>query len=130
MLISDPKASFTPGHPVVAALPDGGFAIAYADVADGSSQGIALRRYDPKSAQLGPVTRANVVLTNAQRDPDIVWTGNALAVAWIDDSDPTAFGTVKVRTFSADLAPTSDEVPFGSPTGLDTGVALAAFAGE
>jgi hypothetical protein len=87
--------------PVVAGLPGGEWAVAFADLANGSLD-IALRRFNDTGQKTGE-TLANTTSTGAQHSPDLLWIGDELHAAWTDAL------TVKTRTFSQDLEPTSPE---------------------
>jgi hypothetical protein len=99
--------------PVVAALPLGRFAVAWSDLA---KQSVALRVVEPSTSYIGPLTYANAIDYDAQVGPDLLWTGTELVVVWHDG----AGGDVKVRQFSADLAPSgSESVLAGTPDAED-----------
>lgn len=113
-------------HPVVAALPGGKYAVAYTDLnADGDGLGVALRLIDSGA---GPLVRVNTTKTFGQHDVDLVWTGTELVAAWVDDSKlPTSGSDIRMRRFSAALAPlTSEEILSNSPA-QESAVALAPF---
>ena len=87
--------------PVVASLPSGAWAVAFADLVGGSLD-IALRRLDGE----GEITAravANAITSGAQHSPDLLWVDGEVHVAWTDAL------AVKVRTFSADFEPTASE---------------------
>jgi hypothetical protein len=115
-------------HPVVAALPDGTYAVAFTDFnGDGDELGVALRLVDPAIAPNGSPAHANVTTTFSQYDPDLIATSSGLVTAWVDDSDGTTNPKVKYRTFAFDLTPTSDELPLAvmSTSESEGDVALA-----
>lgn len=75
--------------PVVAALPNGKYAVVWMDVngpGDGSGWGIALSIVDPLAGSVGPRIRVNGTTQDNQHSPDVVWTGTELVVAWEDQS--------------------------------------------
>jgi len=82
---------------VVAALPNGAFAVAWNDLGAGSLD-VGLRRVSTTSSPvLESVRYANVTRPGAQQDPDLLWTGTELAAAWTDAQ------VIVVRRFGADL---------------------------
>lgn len=100
--------------PVIAALPDGSFALAYAALGvDGDGLGIALVRIPAAGGDPGPVTQVNEKIVFGQHSPDIIATPNGLAVAW-QDNKPGYSPTVCHRRFNAQLAPSGSAscVPF------------------
>ncbi len=62
-------------NPVVAALPNDAYAVAWTDFgSDGDELGVALRLVDPRSSTPGPLQHANSRTGFSQQDPDLVWT--------------------------------------------------------
>jgi hypothetical protein len=122
--------SFASAHPTVAALQSQYYALAWAGLGlDGDDLGIGLQLIDAGTAQSGPIQVANATTGFSQRDPDMVWTGSELVVAWIDDA---SFGTapdIKVRTFNADLTPASPEQTLAATSEVESSVAVAPFNG-
>jgi len=95
--------------PVVAALPGGGFAVAYADYGvDGDGLGIALRRVSGDGASVVSAGHANTTTDFSQHSPDILWSGTQLTVAWEDESTIPRRGCT--RRFDAQLAPVGPQV--------------------
>ncbi len=117
-------------HPVVAALPGDGFAVAWSDNgADGDGRGIALRTVSAAGA-LGVKQRVNGTTSFNQRDVDLVWTGSELVAAWVDESKIATTGLdIKLRTLSASGAPQGSEQVLAETTAHESQVALAAFNG-
>ncbi len=94
--------------PVVAALPGAKYAMAWTDFdGDGDSLGVALRLVDPSAAPSGEPAHANKTTAFSQFDPDILWTGTELVVAWVDDSDAVNGPDLRFQIFDAALNPQS-----------------------
>jgi hypothetical protein len=118
-------------NPVVAAVPCDRYAAAWSDLGgDGDSLGVAVRIVDPTIPPGGPPAFANTTTAFSQYDPDIVWTGSQLVVAWVDDSNAQTAPDVRFRTFDANINPTSDEQTLAATPDSEADVALAAFAGS
>jgi hypothetical protein len=118
--------------PVVAVTGPGDIhytALAFTDLgADGDQLGIALRRAKPSLNQAGPILHANTTTSFNQYDPDMIWTGSELVVAWADDSNLATGPDLKYRTFDAFLNPTSNEQTLSSATDPEGDVVLTQFA--
>ncbi|MCL4755172.1 MAG: hypothetical protein KJ015_33790 [Myxococcales bacterium] len=115
--------------PVVAALPGTKYAVAWTDFdGDGDSLGVALRLADPSAAPSGEPAHANKTTTFSQSDPDVLWTGTELVVAWVDDSDAVNGPDIRYRLFDAALNPqsTGDQTLADSPN-AEANVALGTF---
>ena len=94
--------------PVVAALPDGDYAVAYtAFDADGDGLGISLVRVSKDGTVVMHVGAANGTKLFSQRSADVLWTGNHLVVGWEDES--TIPRRVCTRRFDAQLLPAGGE---------------------
>jgi len=108
----------------VAAIEPNRFVVAWNDLDKGSLD-IALRVVSAgSSATAGSVVLANVTTAGAQQDPDLIWTGSELIVAWASEH------AIVARRFNADLVPLGDEQqlsPSGEPAGS---VALASFGSD
>jgi hypothetical protein len=118
-------------NPVVAGLPCNRFAAAWSDYGgDGDSLGVAMRLVDPTTPPSGAPVFANTTAAFSQYDPDVVWTGTQLVVAWVDDSNAQTAPDVRVRTFDENLRPTSGEQTLAATSDSEADVALAAFAGS
>jgi cysteine-rich repeat protein len=116
--------------PVVAAFADDTFAVAWTDFdGDGDELGIQLRKVDPAALVQAPAVIANANTAFSQRAPDVVFDGNELVVAWVDDSDPVTGPDLRYRLFDADLSPKSDDLTLAATGAVESGVALAAFGG-
>ena len=113
---------------VVAGLPAGAYAVAWNDLSiDGDELGVALRRVEPAGPVLGSLKIANVTTAYGQRDPDVLWTGTQLVVAWVDDASASTGPDVRYRTFSANLAATSVELTLADTIEAEGQVVLAPF---
>jgi hypothetical protein len=105
--------------PVVAALPAGKFALAWNDLAGGSLD-VGLRTIEPNGA-LGAVVVANQTLPGAQQDPDVLWTGSELVVAWTDAL------RIKARRFDASLTALDSETAVSGSGEVARSASLAQF---
>jgi hypothetical protein len=116
-------------NPVAAALPGGSYAVAWGDFdGDGSDLGVALRRV-AANGSLGSLSSANSGKEFSQLNPDVLWTGSELVVAWEDYSDPASGPDIRYRTFDAQLTPTSGDLPLANGPSPEAAVALAPFNG-
>jgi hypothetical protein len=116
-------------NPVAAALPDGGYAVAWSDFdGDGSDLGVLVRRLQADGS-LGAARAANAGAEFSQRNPDMVWTGTQLIVAWEDYSDAVNGPDLRFRSFDENLNPTSGDVTLAAGISPEASVALAAFDG-
>lgn len=118
----------TDANPVLAGLPGGRFVAAYTELGgDGDSLGIALRAVTPGTAPSGAPMFANQGTAFNQHEPDIVYVGSELVVAWIDDSNVATAPDIRFRTFDRNLTPaTVGDQTLAATTGAETDVALAA----
>jgi hypothetical protein len=101
--------SFEPS-PVVAALPDGSYALAFAAVvAAGASLDVQLAHVSSDGASVNLAGLANTTTDFGQHSPDLAWAGQELVVAWEDDSPPVSPSSsgrrICTRRFGADLTP-------------------------
>ena len=116
--------------PVVAALPDGRYAVAWTDLGgDGDGRGIALRMIDPAAPASGRLDFANARRSWGQQRPDIVATDSELVVAWTDDAEVTTTRTnLRYRRFllSGTALTGSDETLASTPA-LEDNVSLTKF---
>ncbi|MBI3202988.1 MAG: hypothetical protein HYZ29_15725 [Myxococcales bacterium] len=115
--------------PVVAPLPGAKYAVAWTDFdGDGDALGVALRLVEPPTAPSGEPAHANKTTAFSQFDPDVLWTGTDLVVAWVDDSDAVNGPDLRYRVFDAALNPqsTSDQTLVGSAN-AEANVALGRF---
>jgi hypothetical protein len=115
-------------NPVVAGLPCGQYAVAWA--AFGNELNVAVQIIDPASPPTAAPTIANTQTGFSQFDPDILWTGSQLVVAWVDDSDPATAPDLRFRTFDGSLNPTSAQETLAATADSEADVALAPFAGS
>jgi hypothetical protein len=114
-------------NPVAVALPNGGYAVAWSDFdGDGSDRGVALRRVDTDGT-LGPLSAANARHEFSQLNPDMVWTGSQLVVAWEDYADAFNAPDLRYRVFDQDLNPTTSDLPLAESALPEAAVALTAF---
>jgi uncharacterized membrane protein len=115
-------------NPVVAALPQDTFAVAWNDFgADGDELGVALRLVDASTPVPAPLHHANTTVRFSQHDPDILRVGNQVVVAWVDGSNAQTGPDVRYRIFDTALVPQSDELPLATTSDAEADVALAQF---
>lgn len=113
-LYASPSTNET-AAPSVAALPGGSYVVVWSDLdADPDGLGVLGCLVSPTGA-LGKVTYLNGATSYGQHDPDVVWTGKEIALAYWDDS--TSKSRVHVRTFSATLEPGTDQIVESTPEG-------------
>jgi hypothetical protein len=126
---SAPTAGVDGSNPVVAGLPCGLYAVAWADYdAEGGDElDVALRLVDPSGALTSPTVHANATTAFSQFDPDVLWTGSELVVAWVDTSNPATQPDVRFRTYDASLHVLSAEQTLAGTADSEADVALAAF---
>lgn len=129
VMVSEGGAPLDAANPVVAALPDSSYVVAWSDFdGDGSEVGVALRRLDAHGA-LGSLRSANAGAEFSQLNPDMVWTGSELVVAWEDYSDPLTGPDLRYRTFDGQLNPKSGDSNLATSELPEAAVALATFGG-
>ena len=117
--------------PAVAALPGDAFAIAWTDLgADGDELGIQLRLVDPNETEQRQAVVANAGTGFSQSAPDIVFDGNELVVAWMDNTDPATAPDLRYRLFAPDLTPLGEDVTLAQTSAVEGDVALAASNGQ
>lgn len=109
-------------NPVVAALPNGRFAISWTDGASGTPD-IALQIIAAGAVPTGSPVLTHDVTAGTQTDPDVLWTGSELVAGWTDSFD------VKYRRFDANLAPLDVEQSLASTSAFEGNVALAPVTG-
>ena len=127
--VSDGGSPIDEANPVAAALPGGSYAVSWSDFdGDGSDLGVALRQVRADGS-LGPLRAANAGAEFSQLNPDMVWTGSQLVVAWEDYADAFNGPDLRYRTFDADLNPTSDDVSLAVSELPEAAVALATSNG-
>ncbi|MBI5535277.1 MAG: hypothetical protein HY898_21295 [Deltaproteobacteria bacterium] len=116
--------------PVIAALPDGSFALAYTKMGlDGDGLGIALVRVSSTGTILSPTKVANQTTEYGQRAADILWTGTELVVGWEDESQVDG-RRICTRRFSSALAALENEVCVAVPSVFSSRLALGAAGGQ
>jgi hypothetical protein len=117
--------------PVLAGLPCDRYAAAWTDRGgDGDGLGVAIRLVDPTVAPSGLPSFANVTTAYSQSDPDVLWTGSEVVVAWADTSSASTGPDLRYRTFDAFLNPTSTEQTLAATADVEGDVTLAAFEGS
>lgn len=128
--VSEGASPIDDANPVTAALPDGSFAFAWSDFdGDGSDLGVALRRV-AADGSVGSLRAANGATEFSQLNPDMLWTGTQLVVAWEDYADATSGPDLRFRTFDAELNPTSGDSTLAESALPEAAVSLAAFNGS
>jgi hypothetical protein len=96
------------------------FAVVWNDLGQGSLD-VGMRLVSPEgSPVLGSPVFANSTLEGAQQDPDVLWTGTELVVAWNSDF------VTHVRSFDQSLLPLGPEQQLGL-SGVFAGVARATW---
>ncbi len=96
---------------------------------DGQELGVALRRIDAKTHEMGAATFANTTAVGAQYAPDIIADGSAVVVAWTDTSDAANGPDIRWRRFDANLTPLGDEETLAASPLPEGSVSLAARNG-
>src|SRR5690606_36568499 len=101
------------------------FAIAYTEFGgDGDELGIALHRLAADASEPSSVSFANEGTHATQQQPDMLWTGSELIVAW-EDTDSAATGPdLKYRVFDENLTPLSGDLVLAEEPGPEGNVAL------
>jgi cysteine-rich repeat protein len=118
-------------NPVVAGLPCNTYVTAWTDYGgDGDGLGVAMQVVQPGVAVAGPPQFANTTTMFSQFDPDIVWTGSQVVVAWVDDSDEATQPDLRLRVFDSTNDALSGEQTLAATADSEADVALAAFAGS
>lgn len=127
--VSDGALPIDEANPVAAALPGGNYVVAWSDFdGDGSGLGIALRRVKSDGA-VGPLATANAGHEFSQRNPDMIWTGSQLVVAWEDYANPETGPDIRYRLFDANLNALSGDQTLAEGGRPEGAVSLAPFAG-
>lgn len=111
--------------PVVAALPDGGFVVAWArDVQDASS--IQARWFDPDGTPRGPTVE--VVRADRRQTPAVAAGAAGVAFAWAEGADDQR--DVLIRHYRLDGTPRGDPLPLATTReGPQRSPSLAPLAG-
>lgn len=119
-------------NPVVAGLPCGQYAVAWAAFGQdgGDELDVAIQLVDPAMPVTTSPAIANSETGFSQFDPDILWTGSQIVVAWVDDSDAATAPDLRFRTFDSSLNPTSSQQTLAATPDSEADVALATFAGS
>jgi hypothetical protein len=140
LLVTGAPGTLLDSDPVVAGLPCDVYAAAWTDFGgDGDELGIGLRIIDLGNAEISPILFANATALKpstsdpgtigSQFDPDIVWTGSQLVVAWSDDSVPATAPDLRVRSLDVSSGVVSDVQTLAATAHVEGDVALAPFAG-
>jgi hypothetical protein len=108
-------------QPVVAALAQGQFALAFADGADGTPD-VRLGLIDAHGQLQGPLQNAHESPSGLQREPDLLWVDGKLVVTWTDLLD------IRYRSFDAQLQPLGPEQGLATSSAIESGAVLAAWA--
>lgn len=116
------SAATVAANPVVAALSDTRYAVAWTD-GGGGTPDVLMRVVDVSDDSLGARQSPHESTAGFQQDPDLLWTGSELIVAWTDLLD------VKYRRFDAELQPIDAERYLGGSDAIESNVTLAPFAG-
>jgi cysteine-rich repeat protein len=119
-------------NPVVAALPCDRYAVAWTDYDSegGNELNVALRIVSPGTTPAAAPTIVNTVTSFSQFDPDIIWTGSELVLAWVDDTDPATAPDLRYATFDGQGEAISGPQTLASTPDSEADVALAPFAGS
>ena len=125
--VSDGAFPVSAANPVVAALPDGRFAVAFNDFSVPHGLTVTMRSLDPEGPALGALVQVPQTSLGAQYDPDIVVVGNEVILAWTDTSDALEGPHVMARRFDTSLQPLGDEMVLGGSPLPEGNVVLAPF---
>jgi cysteine-rich repeat protein len=120
--VSDP-------NPAVAVLPGDALAVAWTDF-DDDELGISLRKIVPGASTQSTAIVANEDSAFSQSDPDIVFDGSELVVAWVDSRDPTTSPDVRYRLFAPDLTPLTGDQTLAATAAVEDNVVLAGRGGN
>jgi hypothetical protein len=127
VIVSEGASPTDEANPVAAGLPNGEFAVAWSDFdGDGSDLGVAMRKVRVDGS-LGPLKIANAAREFSQQNPDMLWTGTQLVVAWEDYSEAVAGPDLRYRLFDAELNPLSGDLALAASSLPEGAVALAPF---
>jgi cysteine-rich repeat protein len=104
-------------NPAVAGVGGGRYAVAWTDGSTGTPD-VLLQTWESGGA-LSTATRAHASSAGPQQDPDLLWTGSELIVAWSDLFD------VRTRRFDRDLKPLGPEEGVMTMAAIESNVTLA-----
>jgi len=125
--VSNGASPIDQANPVAAALPGGSYAVAWSDFdGDGSDLGVAFRKVNANGS-LGPLGVANAGREFSQLNPDVLFVGNQLVLAWEDYADAANGPDLRYRLFDADLNPLSGDITLAASALPEAAVALAPF---
>lgn len=116
--------------PAVAALGEHRYVVASGVLGgDTDESGIALHaaRWATDHVEVSAFRLANQTESFAQSDPDVIWTGDELVVAWVDHSDANTGPDLRYRKFDENLDPLTDELPLADEVGSEGQVSLVRF---
>ena len=103
----------------IAALPDGRYAVAWTDGLGGTPD-VRMRKLG--GAERGAARLVQEDTAGFQQDPDMLWLGDRLLVAWTD------LLNVKYRSFDAELRPLAEEQVLTGDIAIESSVVLSSFA--
>jgi hypothetical protein len=128
--VSEGASPIYEANPVAAALPDGRYAVAWGDFdGDGSDLGVALRAV-AADGELGTLRAANGRGEFSQLNPDVIWTGQQLIVAWEDYADALNGPDLRYRIFDQNLNSLSGDLSLAAGELPEAAVALTTFNGS
>jgi hypothetical protein len=107
--------------PVIAALPDCGYAVAFIGSLAGARNRALLQRVEVLAGATGSPRPVDADAAEADQAPDMLWTGQELVVAWGERS------VLKVRRFGLDLEPLGPAEYLTQEGEWNSGVTLTRF---
>ena len=116
-------------NPGVAVLPGDALAVAWTDF-DDDELGILLRKIVPGAPAQSAAIVANEDSAFSQSEPDIIFDGNELVVAWVDSHDPTTSPDIRYRLFAPDLTPLTGDQTLAVTAAVEDNVVLAGRSGH
>jgi cysteine-rich repeat protein len=120
--VSDP-------NPGVAVLPGDALAVAWTDF-DDDELGVRLRKIVPGASAQSAAIVANEDSAFSQSEPDIIFDGSELVVAWVDSHDPTTSPDIRYRLFAPDLTPLTGDQTLAATDAVEDNVVLAGRNGH
>ena len=116
-------------NPGVAALPGDALAVAWTDF-DDDELGILLRKIVPGAPAQSAAIVANEDSAFSQSEPDIIFDGSELVVAWVDSHDPATSPDIRYRLFAPDLTPLTGDQTLAATAAVEDNVVLAGRSGH
>jgi hypothetical protein len=122
-------------QPAICALPDGGFAIAWASAREhgmtGFDHGVYFQRFDAQGNRVGGETQANNFYGLDQERPAIaaLADGAGFVVTWWSDVQSATPPGIYARVFNADGTATGAEARIGTDSGPQSDGAVAGLDG-